>query len=246
MEAPDPKQNRVPKKSRSYTTELTILGVIAVAVMIVAIAGTVVYNRFQPEPVIPTAISITQVADVEGTLPTENVEALIRSDSPTLGDDDAPVTLVEFLDPECESCRAAHPAIKQIMADYDGRVRLVVRYFPLHSNSALAAAATEAAGEQGQYWEMQNLLFERQPEWGEKQTPQTELFIAYAEELGLDIEQFITDLENPAAYDKVERDRLDGMALGVRGTPTFFVNGVIVQPLSLDRLIEMIEQGVGQ
>lgn len=246
MEAPDPKQNRVTKKSRGYTSELTILGVIATAVMIIAIAGMVVYNRSQPKPVVPTAISITPLADAEGTLPAEEVGALIRSDSPTLGNEDAAVTLVEFLDPECESCRAAYPAIKQIMADYDGRVRLVVRYFPLHRNSALAAAATEAAGEQGQYWEMQNLLFERQPEWGEKQTPQTELFIRYAEELGLDIEQFTVALENPAAYEKIERDRLDGMALEVRGTPTFFVNGVLVQPLSLDRLIEMIEQGLEQ
>lgn len=244
MEAPDSKQNRVTKKSRGYASELTILSVIAVAVMIIAIAGVVLYNRSQPKPVVSTSISTTPVADAQGTPLAADVGALIRSDSPTLGNADAAVTLVEFLDPECESCRAAHPAIKQIMTEYGGRVRLVVRYFPLHGNSVLAAAATEAAGQQGKYWEMQNLLFERQPEWGEKQTPQTALFIAYAEELGLDIEQFTVALEDTAIYEKVERDRLDGVALEVRGTPTFFVNGVLVQPLSLDRLIEMIEQGL--
>jgi protein-disulfide isomerase len=82
---------------------------------------------------------------------------LVRLDSPTLGPADAPVTLVEFLDPECESCSAFYPTVKRILKDYDGKVRLVVRYMPFHHNSTLAATFTEAAGEQGKYWEMQEL-----------------------------------------------------------------------------------------
>lgn len=170
-------------------------------------------------------------------------DTLIRADSPQLGPDDARVTIVEFLDPECESCRAAFPMVKQIMTENENDVRLVVRYFPLHNNSVLAARATEAAGEQGKYWEMQELLFVNQPVWGEQQTPQTELFIQYANELGLDVEAFRTVLASDKYMDKVQRDQQDGQALGVRGTPTFFVNGELI---SIDELPAMVRRELGQ
>lgn len=172
---------------------------------------------------------------------TVDEDLLIRPDSPMLGSNDAPVTLVEFLDPECESCRALYPVVKQILAAYEGQLRLVVRYFPNHNNSVLAAAATEAAGAQGQYWEMQELLFERQIEWGEQRTPQTQLFISYAQVLGLDTRQFISDLENPVFLERIERDRQDATTLGLTGTPTFFVNGRLVRSLSYEGISAMIE-----
>ena len=167
---------------------------------------------------------------------------LIREDSPRVGPDDAKVTLVEFLDPECESCRAAFPLVKQVMSDYESDVRLVVRYFPLHHNSVLAAVATEAAGEQGKYWEMQEKLFENQPMWGEQQTPQTELFVQYASELGLDVDAFRAVLSSDKYTAKIQRDQQDGQALGVRGTPTFFINGQEVQDIG--RLPDLVQQEV--
>lgn len=155
----------------------------------------------------------------------EPPQELVRPDSPVIGTADAEVTMVEFLDPECESCRAAYPDVKKILDDYPTEVRLVIRYFPLHGNSVLAAVATEAAGEQGKYEEMQELLFTRQPEWGEQQTPQTEKFVEYAEELGLDVARFRTSMNKQEYRDKVARDKADGVAVGVTGTPTFFVDG---------------------
>lgn len=166
---------------------------------------------------------------------------LVRPDSPTLGPADAPVTIVEFLDPECESCRAMFPVVKGILEQYRDRVRLVVRYFPLHNNSVLAAAATEAAGIQGKYWEMQELLFERQPEWGEQQTPQTALFVQYAQQLGLDIDRFSEDLQRVEFQERIARDQADGQSVGVNGTPTFFVNGKPVNQLSRSALVGAIE-----
>lgn len=159
--------------------------------------------------------------DFKDAAPTE----LVRPDSPVIGPADARVTMVEFLDPECESCRAAFADVKAILDDYPKDLRLVVRYFPLHGNSVLAAAATEAAGEQGKYEEMQELLFARQPEWGEQQTPQTEKFVEYADELGLDVPRFRASLDKQEYRDKVARDKADGIAVGVTGTPTFFVDG---------------------
>ncbi len=157
---------------------------------------------------------------------------LIKDDSPTIGPKDAKVTIVEFLDPECEACRATYPMVKQVVDQNEGKVRLVVRYFPLHANSVLAMRATEIAGEQGKYWEMQQKLFENQGTWGEQKEPQTELFTKYAQELGLNVDTFTEALKGSKYADKVQRDKTDGEKLGVNGTPSFFVNGKKVQNIS--------------
>lgn len=173
---------------------------------------------------------------------TAESERLVREDSPVLGPASAPVTVVEFLDPECEYCRAAFPVVKALLDEYPGEIRLVVRYLPLHGNSLLAVQATEAAGEQGKYAEMQELLFERQPEWGEKDESQEELFGEYARELGLDVDRFTAAMENPDYREKAERDQADAAALGVRGTPTFFVDGKWISEPSYKALKAAIDE----
>lgn len=198
-------------------------------------------SQSDPTRTVPPAQATAQGATTS-TQPQQ--ELLVREDSPILGPAEAKVTIVEFLDPECESCRAAYPIVKQLMEEYPDDVRLVVRYFPLHGNSVLAAMATEAAGEQGKYEEMQALLFERQPEWGEKQTPQDEAFLAYAEELGLDMTKFAADMENPDYLAKVQRDQADGTALGVTGTPTFFVDWQWISRPSYAALKSAIDAGL--
>ena len=159
--------------------------------------------------------------------------SLERADSPTRGPADAPVTLVEFLDPECEACRAFHPYVKQLLVEHPEDVRLVVRYVPGHANSALAIIALEAARAQDEelYWEMLDLLFERQPEWGEQQEPQPQAFLDAAAAVGLDTDPIEAAM---AASDAtlVERDLDDAIAAGVTGTPTFFVNGTLVTEFS--------------
>ena len=207
--------------------EVKILGAVAVVVIIGAIIGASYYrSSVQNERI--TSSNTGSNAN-KSTASTEN---LIRPDSPTLGAADAPVTLVEFLDPECESCAAFSPVVKKIMKDYDGKIRLVVRYMPLHPNSLSAATFTEAAGEQGKYWQAQELLFQKQSEWGTKHGPQTSapadinaLFKKYAMELGLDTKKMDAAFAENRYNTKLQRDLQDGQALGVRQTPTFFVNG---------------------
>src|SRR5215207_3746893 len=132
--------------------EIKILIVIAAVVVIAVMLGSKLYrDSIQGERKLSTAAS-----------------ALVRDDSASMGPADAKVTIVEFFDPECESCSAFNPTVKKIMKDYDGKVRLVVRYMPLHPNSMLAATFTEAAGEQGKYWQAHDLLFAKQSEWGER------------------------------------------------------------------------------
>lgn len=210
-----------PRSKKGLKREVQVLLGIGLAAILI-IAGAAWISNRAPEPVAESL--------------------LIREDSPSIGPDDAKVTIVEFLDPECESCRAAFPLVKQVMSNYEGDVRLIVRYFPLHNNSVLAAIATEAAGEQGKYWEMQEKLFENQPVWGEQQTPQTELFVQYASELGLDIEAFRAVLSSDKYTAKIQRDQQDGEALGVGGTPTFFINGQQVQDIG--RLPDLVKREV--
>ncbi|MBK9163320.1 MAG: thioredoxin domain-containing protein [Acidobacteria bacterium] len=180
----------------------------------------------------------------------EVVQTLIRPDSPTLGPENAKVTVVEFLDPECESCAAFGPTVKKVMSEFQGNVRLVIRYMPFHKNSRLAAAYLEAAGEQGKYWEMMDKMFVNQSMWGEihgggpqpaRPEPST-LFDKWAGELGLNMEQLKASVGDPKHNQKVERDFADGRAAGVRGTPTFFVNGRRMLRLSEPELRSMIQQ----
>jgi len=205
--------------------EVKILGAIAVVVIVSAVLGARYYRKsVQEKPV-------TSGANNSGK-PTVNPETLVRPDSPTLGAADAPVTLVEFLDPECESCASFAPSVKKILKDYDGKIRLVVRYMPLHPNSLRAATLTEAAGEQGKYWQMQELLFQKQPEWGTKHSPAPAsppdidaLFDKYAQELGLDLAKVNGAFKENRFQEKLQRDLKDGQSLGVRQTPSFFING---------------------
>ena len=169
-------------------------------------------------------------------------DRLVRPDSQRLSTaDDGKVTFVEFLDYECEACAAAYPAIEELRSDYEGRVTFVVRNFPLHKNSEAAASAAEAAAEQGKFEEMYDMLFETQVEWGEQDTSQEAVFFGYAEQLGLDMEQFRADYDEPATLAKIRRDKADGIELGVQGTPTFFLNGEKVEVSSLAELIEQID-----
>lgn len=206
--------------------EVKILGAIVVVVIIAAVVGASYYRSSIQSERITTNSS-------NSSKPSVNAEALIRSDSPTLGAADAPVTLVEFYDPECESCAAFAPVVKKIMKDYDGKIRLVARYMPLHPNSLSAATFTEAAGEQGKYWQAQEMLFQKQPEWGTKHGSQASaeradinaLFKKYALELGLDMNKMNQAFAENRYNAKIQRDLKDGQTLGVRQTPTFFVNG---------------------
>lgn len=214
------------KNKNSELVTLLILGGVATLIIVVAM---LIFNNSQ------------QGKDVVAN---DNQPLLVRADSPTRGPENAPVTLVEFLDPECEACRASYPGVEQLLKEYEGRVRFVVRYYAGHSNSALAIAATEAAGEQGKYWEMQSLLFENQLKWGEQRTPQTELFIGYARALNLDINRFTASLQNPAYQAKANRDTEDARTLGVRGTPTFFVNGQMVSGVSKASVKALIDKAL--
>lgn len=200
--------------------------------------------------VIAAAVFVLLAATLGGGGSDESVVAnpsdLVRSDSLRISDAPAgAVEFVEFLDFECEACRAAHPAVTELRERYGDRVAFVVRHFPLHNNSDGAALAAEAAADQGAFTEMMDLLFETQPEWGEKSTSQREVFFGFAEVLGLDMDRFGAVYDDPATLEKIYRDMADGMAAGVEGTPTFFLGGDKLRPSSFEDLVNSIEEAIG-
>jgi protein-disulfide isomerase len=147
----------------------------------------------------------------------------IRDDDHVTGPTTAAVTLVAYCDFECPYCGEAYPVIKQLQVELAERLRYVFRHFPLsdkHPFAEQAAEAAEAAGAQGQFWAMHDLLFEHQ-----ESLDQENLYV-YAESLGIDMERFVQDLGGRRYATRVERDVKSGRRNGVRGTPTCFVNGI--------------------
>lgn len=156
------------------------------------------------------------------------------------------VQLVEFLDFECEGCRAVSPAIDELRAEYGDRMDFVIRYFPLksHFNSMRAAKAVEAAAQQGELESMYRKMFDTQRDWGEQQQPADDTFTQFARDLGLDMAAFEAAYNDPATTARIQQDIDDGVALGVEGTPTFFLNGDRLHPKSFDDLKAAIQQAL--
>lgn len=175
------------------------------------------------------------------TAPTgSNAELLVREDSPRLSEGGDAV-FVEFLDFECEACLALYPVIEDLREEYGDRVTFVVRHMPLHNNSVNAALAAEAASEQGEFEAMYHRLFETAEQWGHQQASQRETFFDYAEDLGLDMDRFASAYDDPATTARIEQSQRDGEALGVSGTPTFFLDGELLQPQSVTDLEESFD-----
>ncbi len=171
----------------------------------------------------------------------------VRPDSHRLSE--APgstVTFVEFLDFECEACGAAYPSVEELRKRYGDRVTFVMRYFPLpsHFNAERAARAVEAAAQQGLLEPMYKMMYETQEQWGEQQIPVDSRFRGYAMQLGLDMARWDAAYTSPATLERINADRADGYALGVQGTPSFFVNGKKIQVRSGDDLTRALDDAL--
>jgi NhaA family Na+:H+ antiporter len=153
---------------------------------------------------------------------------------------DAPVTLVWYGDYECDYCAAAFPVVNEVMDVMGGRMRLVYRHFPqasIHPHAATAAQAAEAAGEQGRYWAMHDLLFIEQDKLADADLTYYALKIP-----GMELYKFQADIAAERFGPKIRRDLDSAVASGVTGTPTFFTNGVRYKgPISVPDIIEALD-----
>jgi protein-disulfide isomerase len=147
------------------------------------------------------------------------------------GNPDAPVTLEEFGDFQCPPCGKFSEFVEELLKEYNPRLRLVFRNFPLsgHEHAREAALAAEAAGLQGKFWEMHDTLYREQDTWS-KAPNVRELFESYAGTIGLDMDQFKKDVDGDKARERVDSDRALADFLGVKATPTLFINNRPVEP----------------
>jgi protein-disulfide isomerase len=172
----------------------------------------------------------------------ENGEAHVRGPATAL------VSLEEYGDFQCPPCGMLATPLKLIEEQYSPNLRVVFHNFPLptHNHGHEAAQAAEAAGLQGKFWEMHDLLYHEQPNWAKAEDARS-LFSAYAERIGLDVDRFNKDVDSPEVKERVEKDQKQGTSLGVTNTPTLFLNGRSVAPNdlhpgNLEKLIkDMIE-----
>lgn len=191
--------------------EAKIMSGILLVVVAAMVGLFIVFNKPTPEPV-------------------GDKSKVIRDTSPKTGS--GSIQLVEFGDYQCPACGKAFPDTKQIMKDFEGKVTLYFRHFPLtqHPLALAASEAAEAAGEQGKYWEMHDKLYENQSQWGDlnKNTSEADaitIWAGYAKDLGLDVDKFKAAIADHKFDEKIRQDMADGTSLEVTGTPTFLVNG---------------------
>ena len=160
------------------------------------------------------------------------------SEEHRLGPSDAPVTLLEYFDFQCPYCAQAESPLRSTLDTFDAQAALIVRHFPLtqiHQWAGPAAVASEAASNQGRFWEMHDRLFALQQELS------METIMDIAGELGLDRAQFLTDFQSQKVFNRVNRDISEGLHAGVEGTPTVFINGSLLnQDVSTESLGEAV------
>lgn len=164
----------------------------------------------------------------------------------TKGSKEPKVTLTEYSDFQCPACGAYYPLIEEVFAEYKDRISFTYRHFPLpqHGNALASAYASEAAGKQGKFWEMADMLFKNQSDWSESVTAGM-IFEGYAEKLGLDMDQYKADVKSDAVKEKVSRDQKSGKLSLIDHTPTFFINGkMATNPRSKEEFKALIEYAI--
>ena len=168
----------------------------------------------------------------------------VRESDHVLGTTSAPVIIVEYADFQCPTCQTFSPMLTQLVSDEQGNVAVVYRYFPLpqHKNALTAARAAEAAGLQGKFWEMHDILFKNQTAWANIVDP-TAFFGEYAKVLGIDTSKFASDYASNAVANRVAQDAADAKQNRLTYTPTLFVQGEkIDNPQSYEALKQVVEK----
>jgi len=166
--------------------------------------------------------------------------ALASEHSPTTGDPNAPVHIVEFLDPACEACAAFYPIVKQLMEETPGKIRLSVRHIPFHSGAEYAVMILEASREQGLYWETLEALLATQRQWTQNHTVVPQRIVPAIASVGLDIDRIRAEQNTVDVELRMQRDREAAVSLMVRRTPQFFVNGTELIEFGPEQLAALI------
>ena len=174
----------------------------------------------------------------------KNVAQLVQFHSPTLGEADAKVTLVEFFDPSCEACRAFYPLVKSILEENNGKVKLVLRYAAFHKDSDIVVKMLEASKAQNLYWQSLEAVLLSQPEWADHGAPQVDKIWPYLKAVGVDVDKAKADMKSPALDSLLKQDMADVATFKVQKTPTFYVNGKPLINFGEDALRALVKQEI--
>ena len=208
----------------------TLFGIAVAGLLLVFILATLAYKRFQASE------SVERVG--------RNQENLVRMHSPTFGKADAPVVIVEFFDPACDTCRDFYPLVKAIMDANPDKIRLVLRYAPFHNGSDKVVALLEAARKQGKFLPVLEALFRTQESWAPNHTAQVALAWKQLDGLGLNMEQMQTDIASPQIASVIAQDLKDAQALKVTMTPEYFVNGKPLPSFGFAQLKSLVDDAL--
>lgn len=176
----------------------------------------------------------------------EKLLAVVTPQDWIRGKKEANVILVEYGDFQCPACAAYFPLVAQLHQEFGDQIAFVYRHFPLsqiHAQAELAARATEAAGRQGKFWEMHDLIFANQASWA-GQSNAGEMFLQYTRELKLDLDKYESDLESAEVRERVKNDYQGGLTHGINSTPTFFLNGHRVHPNNYGEFKNIIQRAL--
>ncbi len=179
-----------------------------------------------------------------GKLIGQNQAALASNHSPSLGNAEAKVHIVEFLDPACETCAAFYPQVKKMMAANPDRIRLSVRHLPLHNGSLEVVKMLEASRRQGKYWPALEAVLANQSRWVSNHTARPEMAWEVLGGAGLNLEQLRADMNSPDVARNLEQDRNDAKALNVTMTPEYFVNGRPLPDFGLAQLQALVRDAL--
>ena len=186
----------------------------------------------------------SQKEEAAKQLAVANRTALVRMHSPIAGKTDAPVTIVEFLDPACETCRQFYPMVKQIMADHPDQIRIVLRYAPFHPGSDRVVAMLEGARHQDKFWVALETLLEYQANWTQNHAANPEAAWQLLGGIGLNMEQMNRDMNSAETARVISQDLADANTLNVTMTPEYFVNGKPLPSFGFEQLRALVDQAL--
>jgi len=214
------------------TSKKLTVALLALAALGAFLVGACIYQR--------------SVQESQAQKVAQQATRLVRTHSPVLGPQNAPLTIVEFFDPACETCRAFYPIVKNLLKQYPSEVRLVVRYAPFHEGSDQVVKLLEASRQQDKYLPVMEMVLAAQPFWADHAKPNVEIAYKAAEQAGLDLGRALVDAKAPAVEAVLKQDVEDLTALEVTKTPTFFVNGRALPSFGAEQLTTLVQEEVAK
>jgi len=196
--------------------------------------------------VLATVIFKNHQASVQSASVNQNQTVVERQGAPIKGPVDARVTIVEFFDPACETCRDFYPLVKKFINQYPGKVRVMMRFAPLHPGSDQVVKMLEAAHQQGKYWQAVEALFNSQNSWIINHTSQPMRALSILNSLDIDQQKLAADMNSPEIARIIQQDIQDGQTLNVRATPEFFVNGKPMPSFGYEQLSQLVKEAVAE